>query len=216
MATPKILVAGFGPFPGALNNPSSELAVRVANSRRIASSGVRIHCAVIPTLYEEVFSALPRLLKTEKPDAVLMFGLAGRTPFLRIETRAVNVASSVYPDAAGEKVPQHSLIPGAPQILPVHAPAWRLLHAARNAGVNARLSVDAGSYICNAAFYQCLDTARRDGAPALVTFVHIPWPRGRARCKSGRRDRRPTMKKLEQAGVAIFLALISTLRTRSA
>lgn len=216
MRSPKILVAGFGPFPGALNNPSSELAVRVANSRRIASSGVRIHSAVIPTVYEEVFATLPQLLEAEKPDAVLMFGLAGSTPFLRVETRAVNVASSIYPDAVGEKIPQHSLISGAPQIIPVRAPAWRLLHAARTSGVNARLSVNAGRYICNAAFFQCLDIARRNSTPSLVTFIHIPRPRGRARRKTGRRDRRPKMETLERAGEAILLALISTLRTRRA
>jgi len=216
MAKLKILVAGFGPFAGVPNNPSGELAVRVASSRRIASSGVRIHSTVIPTVYEEVFSTLSRLLKAEEPDAVLMFGLAGSTPFLRIETRATNVASSVYPDATGEKLAHHSLISGAPQFLSVRAPARRLLHAAQSSGVKAKLSIDAGSYICNAAFFQCLDIARHSSEPPLVTFVHIPWPRGSRRRKAGRRDLRPKMEALARAGEAILLALVSALRTRRA
>jgi pyroglutamyl-peptidase len=216
MGAPKILVAGFGPFAGAPNNPSGELAVRVASSRRIGPSGVRIHCTVIPTEYKEVCSTLPQLLKIEKPDAVLMFGLAGNTPFIRIETRAQNVASSVYPDVVGEKIERHSLIAGAPQMLHVRAPTQRLLHAARCSGANAELSVDAGRYICNAAFFQCLDMARQGGHPQLVTFVHIPWPRGRNRRKTGRRDLRPKMETLVRAGEAILLALISSLGTKRA
>ena len=103
MARLKVLVAGFGPFPGAAKNPSGQLALAVARSRRAAASGAKIIGAVIPTVYQEVFSTLADVLKAERPDAVLMFGLAGSTPFMRIETRAMNIASSLYPDAAGEK-----------------------------------------------------------------------------------------------------------------
>ena len=216
MAPPKIVVAGFGPFAGAPKNPSSELAARVATSRRVASTGVRIHYVIIPTEYQEVFSILPRLLKDEKPDAVLLFGLAGSTPFVRIETKAVNVASSVYPDAAGKTLKQHTLVSGAPHILPVRGPRHRLLHAALNTGTNSRLSVSAGRYICNAAFFVSLDMARQGNRPQFVSFVHIPWPRGRARRQAARRDRRPTMQMLVHAGEAILLALISGLRTKAA
>ena len=213
MAHLKVLVAGFGPFPGTPKNPSGQLALTVARSKRVASSGVKIIGAVIPTIYREVFSTLSGLLEAEKPDAVLMFGLAGRTPFMRIETRAANVASSIHPDAAGEKPTNHSLVAGSPQILNARAPVHRLLTAARGTGVKAKLSADAGRYICNAAFFHVLDAARKTDAPKLVTFVHIPWPRGR-------RPRKPRMRKsllpptkiLNRAGEEILLALIAAAR----
>jgi pyroglutamyl-peptidase len=212
----KVLVAGFGPFPGAARNPSGQLALTAANSRRAASSGAKIVVAVIPTVHREVFSMLSNMLKAEKPDAVLMFGLAGSTPFLRIETRAANVASSIHPDAAGEKPAHHSLAAGSPQFLNARAPVPRLLAATRGAGVKAKLSVDAGGYICNAAFFLALDAARKTGVPKLVAFVHIPWPRGRRpRRPRTQKSRSPSAAILNRAGEEILLALIAAARKDS-
>jgi pyroglutamyl-peptidase len=42
---------------------------------------------------------LPALIETHRPDALLMFGLAARTPFVRIETRARNTVTQIWPDA---------------------------------------------------------------------------------------------------------------------
>ncbi len=215
MARLKVLVAGFGPFPGAAQNPSGQLALTLSHSRRAAASGAEIIGIVIPTVYQEVSSALSHVLKAEKPDAVLMFGLAGSTPFMRIETRAANVASGIYPDAAGKKPAQHSLIAGGPQILYARAPVRRLLAAARGADVSAKLSVDAGRYICNAAFFHALDAARKAHAPKLVAFVHIPCPRGRRPRKSQRGSRSPSTRALNRAAEEVLLALIAVARKDS-
>jgi pyroglutamyl-peptidase len=216
MARLKVLVAGFGPFPGAAKNPSGQLARAVAHSRRAASSGAEIISAVIPTVYREVSSTLSHVLKAEKPDAVLMFSLAGSTPFMRIETRAANVASGVHPDAAGKKPAHHSLIAGSPQILYARAPVHRLLAAARGAGAKAKLSVNAGSYICNAAFFHALDVARKTDTPKWVAFVHIPWPRGRRpRMSRLRKSRPPSTSILNRAGEEILMALIAVARKDS-
>ena len=209
----KVLVAGFGPFPGAAKNPSGELALAVAHSRRAASHGAKIVAAVIPTVYQEVSLILARLLKTEKPDAVLMFGLAGSTPFMRIETRAANVASGVHPDAAGKKSVNHPLVADAPKILKARAPVRRLLTAAHQTGMKAKLSVDAGRYICNAAFFLALDAARRADTPNMVAFVHIPWPRSRRPRKPRAQKRQlPSVSALNRAGEEILLALIAAAR----
>jgi pyroglutamyl-peptidase len=215
MARLKVLVAGFGPFPGAARNPSGQFALSVAHSRRAASRGAKIIGVVIPTVYREVFSTLSHVLKTEKPDAVLMFGLAGSTPFMRIETRAANVASGIHPDAAREKPAHHSLVAGSPQILNARAPVHRLLAAARGAGASAKLSADAGRYICNAAFFHALDAARKTDTPKRVAFVHIPWPRGRRPHRPRtRKSRSPSNETLTHAGEEILLALIAAAREK--
>jgi pyroglutamyl-peptidase len=216
MARLKVLVAGFGPFPGAAQNPSGQLALTLSHSGRAAASGAEIIGTIIPTVYGEVSSTLSHVLEAVKPDAVLMFGLAGSTPLMRIETRAANVASGIHPDAAGKKPAHHSLIAGSPQFLYVRAPVRRLLAAARGAGAKAKLSVDAGRYICNAAFFHVLDAARKTHAPTWVAFVHIPWPRGRRPRKSRmRRDRSPSTRTLNRAGEEILLALIAAARKDS-
>ncbi len=216
MATLKVLVAGFGPFPGAAKNPSGQLALTVARSRRVAASGAKIIGAVIPTVYQQVFSTFSDVLKIEKPDAVLLFGLAGRTPFMRIENRAMNVASSLHPDQAGEKPTDHSLVAGSPQILNARAPVRHLLKVARGIGAEAKLSVNAGRYICNAAFFHALNAARKTDGPKLVAFVHIPWPRGRRpRRPNTQKSRSPSFEILRRAGDEILLALIAAARKDS-
>jgi pyroglutamyl-peptidase len=65
MARLKVLVAGFGPFPGAAKNPSGQLALMVVRSRRVAASGAKIIGAIIPTVYQEVFSTFTDVLKPE-------------------------------------------------------------------------------------------------------------------------------------------------------
>jgi pyroglutamyl-peptidase len=213
MARLKVLVAGFGPFPGAAKNPSGQLALAVAHSKRAASNGAKIIGAVIPTIYREVFSTLSDVLEAEKPDIVLMFGLAGLTPLMRIETRAANVASNIHPDAAGEKPVKHSLAAGSPQFLRARAPVQHLLAAARGTGAKAKLSANAGRYICNAAFFQVLDIARKTDTPKLVAFVHIPWPRERRPRKPRmRKNLPPSAKTLNRAGEEILLALIAAAR----
>jgi pyroglutamyl-peptidase len=155
---------------------------------------------VIPTTYAEI-AKLPRQVARKKPDAVLMFGLAGRARILRIETRGRNRADPKYPDAARKRA-RRVLVPGAPKILKVTAPAAALLKAARATGVKVRLSSDAGGYVCNAAIFHMLNAAREKNAP-LVAFVHIPWPLEHA---PGNKNR-PSFAAIRRAAEAMLVAL---------
>ena len=167
----KVLITGFGPFPGAPVNPSGPLALSLARLRRPAFAAVSRVAHVFATSYLGVNRDLPALLAHHRPDIVLLFGLATRTPFLRIETRAQNAASVLSPDVDGRTAATGEIAPGAPASLQSRAPAHRLLAAARGAGVPARLSRDAGRYLCNYTYWRAL-AASRSGT--LVQFVHIP------------------------------------------
>ena len=201
-----VLVAGFGPFPGAPKNPSAELVRALVKRRRPALAGVRVVGTIIPTSYAAITGEFSDLLRRHDPDAVLMFGLASRTKYVRVERRAVNAATSVYPDVTGAKLSTRRLIADAPVELRTLAAVERLIHAARATGVDVHPSRDAGRYICNAALFTSLETARRSGRPKRVAFVHIPRPR------AGFRDKRPTMSSLIRAGEAALVALVADLR----
>ena len=157
------LVIGFGPFPGARQNPSAELVRRLARGRSPALAGTRIFAVVLPTSYAAVDTELPALLRRYHPDAVLFFGVAARTPWLRIEQRAVNRATDLYPDVTHRKHATRALAPGLASERRVRADTRRLLFAARATGIDARLSRDAGRYICNAALFRALDPVERPG-----------------------------------------------------
>jgi pyroglutamyl-peptidase len=207
----KVLLIGFGPFPGAPRNPSADIVRMLGKRRRPALADARIATAVLPTSYAAVREELPKLLRNNDPDAVLFFGLASRARFLRIERRAVNAVTGFYPDVTRSKPEGRTFMPGLPAELRVRADVTRLTSAARAAGIVARLSRDAGRYICNAALYGALDVAR-GGRPLLVAFVHIPHPRRRMRSDARPGRPRPSLETLVRAGEAILVALIAEVR----
>lgn len=207
----KVLVAGFGPFPGAPRNPSGDLALALGRMRRPGLADVTIHTHVFPTIYAVVAKELPLLLAKYDPDAVLLFGLAGRSDRVRIETRAVNAASLIHPDAMRSVPLSRKLYPKAPAELFVRPEVRSLIAAARRGGAPARLSRDAGRYVCNASLFTCLDKTRGARRP-LVTFIHIPSPR--ARNTRRRNGKQPSAMALFRIGEAILRALVAETRRK--
>ena len=98
-----VLLTGFGPFPGTPFNPATSLPVRLATRRRPALADVRRVAHVFRTSYAAVDAELPQLIARERPDAVLMFGVATRTNYLRVETRAHNARRRVPPSHAAPR-----------------------------------------------------------------------------------------------------------------
>jgi len=201
-----VLITGFGRFPGAPFNPSAPLARAVARRRRPALADVRRIVHIFETSYAAVDRDLPKLLTQHKPDIVLMFGLAGRTNFVRIETRARNARSVLFPDVSGYQPMEREIAPGqAP--LRGNAPFTRLFAASRASRTPTRLSRDAGRYLCNYVYWRALEASR---SGTLAQFIHIP--------PVARNPRRPARKRrisqaaLARAGEAILLALLTAQR----
>ncbi len=125
-----VLITGFGPFPGAPVNPSAMLARALARRRRPAFAALHRTVHVFATSYGSVDRELPKLL-AQKPDVVLLFGVAGRRRALCVETQARNAISVLFPDASRHR-PQHAVIErGAPPVLKGNAPFTWLVGAAR-------------------------------------------------------------------------------------
>jgi len=200
----RVLITGFGPFPGAPFNPSAALAMALARRRRPALAGIERATHVFATTYASVDRDLPKLLK-QKPDIVLMFGVAGRRRQLCIERQARNAVSLLFPDASGHR-PCHGVIKlHGPPTLTGNAPFARLAGAA---GTKARLSRDAGRYLCNYVYWRGLEQVR--GTRPLVQFVHIPPLSVKPR---RRRSKKPaTLAQFLKPAEALLIALIAASR----
>jgi len=197
-----VLITGFGPFPGAPFNPTGPLVQRLAARRRPALADVTRIVHVFRTSYAAVDAELPKLVARHRPDVLLLFGLAARTPHLRIETLARNAVSAAAPDANGRVRKAACIRLGGPIELPGRAPFQRLVQAARDTGVPVRLSRNAGSYLCNYLYWSALEQSR--ARPSRIVFVHVPLvPR------PGTVRGRLTLDDLVRAGEAILLALLS-------
>jgi pyroglutamyl-peptidase len=205
----KVLLTGFGPFPGAPFNPSAALAERLARRRRPALAGVTRMPFAFFTSYAAVDRDMPQLLAWH-PDIILMFGLAARTRPLRIETRARNAVSVLLPDAGGNFTRSGIIAPDAPRTLNGRAPFQVLLHAAQTARVPSRLSRDAGRYLCNYAYWRALQQTAN--TRTLVQFVHIPLVPRPAQPRRRVRRHRPALDDLVRAGEAILIALVAAAR----
>jgi len=206
-----VLLTGFGPFPGAQVNPTTALVRRLARTRRVSAGEVRCIGHVFATRYAAVDDELPALLARHRPDAVVMFGLAARRAYVSIEILARNRISISFPDASGG-VARRSVIDGnAAPYRHGRAPMRRLLAAANSARVKARLSRDAGRYVCNYVYWRALQAAEQPGGPRLAVFVHVPKLR-RDHGRAGRRRHAYSLSDLVRAGDAIVNAVIAAAR----
>jgi pyroglutamyl-peptidase len=205
----RVLLTGFGPFPGPPFNPSAVLIKALARRRRPALAAIDRTTHVFATTYAAVDGDLPKLF-AENPDIVLMFGLAGRRRHLRIETRARNAVSVLFPDASGHRPKQSVIVLGGPPWLKGRAPCARLVGAVRTTAVPARLSRDAGRYLCNYAYWRALERAR--GGGPLVQFVHIPPISRNPRPARRSRQPSPSLRQLVDAAAALLITLVAASR----
>jgi pyroglutamyl-peptidase len=206
-----VLLTGFGPFPGAPFNPTAGLAKRLAARRRPAFVDVRRVAHVFQTSYAAVERELPALLKRVRPDVILLFGVATRTKYLRIEMRARNARSPLFPDAAGDRPGSATIDLGAPVTRAGRAPQRALLAAIRAQRLPVRFSHSAGRYLCNFAYWRALTLTHGGNAP-LVQFIHVPTVRRVPMHPAA--QRRLTSGDLARAGEAVLSALLVVARAR--
>jgi pyroglutamyl-peptidase len=170
---------------------------------------------VFPVSYAAVDEDLPALMARHRPQVVLMFGLAARSPFLGIETRARNACSVLLPDAAG-RLPAHGAIAhDARPARPGRAPFVPLVAAVRRARVTARLSHDAGRYLCNYLYWRALEPDAA-GMLRIIVFVHVPKLGQGARplttARIGDRGRRMHATDLARAAEALLCVAVAAAR----
>jgi pyroglutamyl-peptidase len=207
----RILISGFGPFPGAPYNPTQPLVARLLRLRRPALDEVELAGHIFPVTYKAVDRELPELLAKHRPHALLMFGLASRTAHVRVESRARNAVNVLWPDAGHTRVRKGSIAGGADaRLFGPHTK--RLLRAAVGTGVDARASRDAGSYLCNYLSWRAIEATHRDDGPDLAAFVHVPLiARNNAPQRIGA-THRITLEQLVDAGEAMLLEMVRLTR----
>ena len=181
----RVLITGFGPFPGMRNNPSAGFTRAMARAP-FGPSSIAVDAHVFAVTYAAVDHDLPRLLRKLRPNLIVMLGVASRAATIRVEARARNRSRLTCPDA--ERRPPRAAI-STPQ-RPSHrtksiAPGKLVAHL-RHAGCDARVSRDAGAYLCNYLYWRALETDATRSGNMQAIFIHIP-PRLSPCSTAGRR-----------------------------
>jgi pyroglutamyl-peptidase len=206
----RILVTGFEPFPGAPFNPTQPLVARLMQLRRPSLADVELTGHIFPVTYGAVDRQLPELLGQHEPQALLMFGLAARTSWIRIETRARNAVTMLWPDAGHTRVRKGSIADGSDAMM-FGPHTARLLRAALATGVDARISRNAGSYLCNYLSWRAIEAVNSGQGPRLAAFIHVPLL-VREAASSPQGTSRPTLEELVDAGEAMLMEMVKLTR----
>ncbi len=122
---------------------------------------------------------------------VIALGLWPGEPTVRLERLAVNLADCTTPDNAGALPRGELLDPNGAPTLSATLPLRAIDAALLAAGIPARLSDTAGTFLCNATLYTLLRAIERRGQRIPCGFIHLPYlPQQVAEMLSGARTGR--------------------------
>lgn len=210
----RALITGFGPFPGAPFNPTERLVRDLQHKRRPALANVERIAHIFTVSYSTVDRDLPRLLAQHQPDILLMFGLAARTPHLRVEMRARNAITTIWPDAAQTRIKHGKISMGGPDALLFGAHTKRLLRAAQLTSMPSAASRDAGRYLCNYLCWRAIEATETIIKPPLAAFIHIPLVPRISGARPHGMKANVSHEMLLEAGEAILLEMMKLARFR--
>ena len=115
------------------------------------------------------------LLRSNKPDIVIMLGEAGGRYRVNPERIAINIDDFRIPDNAGNQPKDEPIIDGGPaayfSTLPIRGITDRIVKA----HIPAAISNSAGSYLCNRLFFSVMHAINVEGWATRAGFIHLPY-----------------------------------------
>ena len=167
-----ILLTGFEPFAGAVENPSRRVVLALAAE---PPDGVRLLTQVLPVTYRDAGPLLHAALRRHRPDVVIATGLAGGRAETSVERVAINIDDARIADNAGERRTDMPVVAGGPAAYFATLPIKAIVASIRAAGVPAQVSQTAGTFLCNHVFYLACHHAATEATGLRVGFLHLPW-----------------------------------------
>ena len=166
-----ILITGFAPFGGDGENPS-QLALEALPG---AIAGARLAKRLLPVSFLAAQRAVCAAIASERPDAVLLTGLAGGRAKISLERAALNVKDARMPDNDGDCPVDQPIRADGPAAyfatLPLKAMVARML----SQDIPARISNTAGTYVCNDLMYRLLHLLATAYPGVKGGFLHVPY-----------------------------------------
>jgi pyroglutamyl-peptidase len=170
-ATRTILVTGFKPFGGETINASWEAAQKLEGWRH---GGAVAAARLLPCAYEASVKTLISAIETLRPDVLLMTGQAARRGVVCVERFARNLDDAKAPDNDGALRRGLRITRAAPDWLEAAAPVRTIARAINDAGIKARMSRNAGAFVCNHLYFGALQYLREKRSAIPAVFVHLP------------------------------------------
>ena len=168
----KILLTGFEPFGQQTINPSEEVVKRLENS---SLNGMELVTANLAVERYKGPTGITKAYSDTKPDAVLCLGEGGTYTGLYIERVFVNLLDSAMKDNGNHTATDEVVKPDGPDAHFSTLPVRRIFDALKKADIPRKLSLSAGSYICNQVGYTLMDLVQHGDRPIPAGFIHLPF-----------------------------------------
>jgi pyroglutamyl-peptidase len=169
---------------------------------------------LLPCAYDASVKKLVEAIETLRPDALLMTGQAARRAVVCVERFAHNLDDATAPDNDGALRRALRISRAAPEWLEAKAPVRTIARAIKEAGIPARVSRDAGGFVCNHLYFGALQylSDKRSAIPAV--FVHLPVTPEQA--PRGANEKRLTPTEASAALRAAAAAILDELKAGAA
>lgn len=168
----RVLLTTFQPFAGESMNASLEAAKQM---QMVDFGNATVRVAELPVDRFQAVEIALDLLRSSRPNVVVMLGEAGARFRINPERVAINVDHFRIPDNAGNQPQDERIIEGGPvgyfSTLPIAAITERIIKA----HIPVAISNSAGTYLCNRLFYSVMHAINTEQMPAIAGFIHIPY-----------------------------------------
>ena len=166
-----ILITGFEPFGGERVNASWEAAKKLEGWRHGDYTAV---ARLLPCAYDSSVKKLIHAIETVRPEAILMTGQAARRGAVCVERFARNLDAAAAADNDGALRTALRISRAAPEWLEAAAPVSAIARAIKKAGIPARVSRNAGGFVCNHLYFGALQYLSDTRSAARAVFLHLP------------------------------------------
>ena len=210
MHQPRILVAGYGAWAKAENNPAAQV---VGELGKRSWTGCEVIGHVMAVNSDDLPASIDALLDAHRPDAWVGMGVS-EAAIIQTEMVGINWRHFDVPDSSGAQVDLSPVVAGGPVAYGATLPHAEMVAAVNAAGIPAAVSFHAGTHLCNQMLYTTAHAIQKRGLPTLTGFIHVPQTPGNVARMEGRKRQMASMSlAMTTDAIAICIDTLATVLT---
>jgi pyroglutamyl-peptidase len=166
----KILLTAFEPYGTRAKNTSQEVLMRVGRT----SPSCEIVKQLLPVDTVNAPLILVDIIQNDDYQAVVCMGEASSIRWVQLERLAVNWLDFPIADNAGTQIVDQMIAPDGPAAYFSSLPIRNFESVSKDQGIPVRISMSAGTYLCNQVFYSLMHFLNEEAMSIPAGFIHLP------------------------------------------
>lgn len=167
----KILITAFEPFGGEKVNPALE-AMKLLPLKIGKSQILKLE---LPTIFYKSIEKVLQYIDVHKPNIIISLGQAGGRACVSIERVAINVDDASSADNDGNMPIDRPIFDDGENAYFSNLPIKNIVESIKKAGIPAKISNTAGTYVCNHVMYGVLYKIHKENLNMKAGFIHVPY-----------------------------------------